>query len=257
MMTSNMTIKTITSATNYHIKAVVKLHDRKEREALQLFIIEGKRALSTAISDIALEALFTTEDQLATAQELTEDKKIILLPDHLMKKISTAMTPSGLLGVFTIPSEPAPHLITPGLVLADISDPGNMGTIIRTAAACKVSTVIIIDGCDPWSPKVVQSSAGTIAKLNIFRMSWEELLAQKKQLKLYALVVKDGESPQSIDKKYALLVIGNEARGISENALQTCEYTITIAMPGDTESLNAAVAGSIATYLTFALPIKK
>ena len=169
-----------------------------------------------------------------------------------MKKVSTTHTPSGILGVFTIPDEPAQDTLTPGLVLAKISDPGNMGTLIRTAAACNLKSVVLIEGCDPWSPKVLQAAVGTNATLQIFRWSWEELLQRKRELKLYGLVVRDGKPPLTLEASQALLVIGNEARGIEKEWLKDCDELITLPMPGSTESLNAAVAGSIAAYLTFA-----
>ena len=155
----------ITSATNPKTKNVVKLHSAKGRKEAQRCIIEGKRALST--TTLTIETLFCTEAQLLFAESLS--KNIILVPDSLMQKISTTKSPSGLLGIAHIPEPPNPNLFTPGLVLANITDPGNMGTLIRTAAACNITSVVIIDGCDPWSPKVVHASVGT--SVNLFRWS--------------------------------------------------------------------------------------
>lgn len=109
--------------------------------------------------------------------------------------------------------------------------------------------VIIVQGCDPWSPKVIQASAGTIALVSIIQCSWEELIAKKGSTKLCALVVKDGYKPEDLDLKKSLLVVGNEAQGLPEAWIGQCEQKMTIPMPGNTESLNAAVAGSIALYL--------
>ena len=234
----------ITSATNPRIKEVVKLHTAKGRSDANKCIIEGKRALST---NLTLDTLFCTEEHLDYAKTITN--KIIMVPDSLMQKISTLKSPSGLLGIFRIPENPPSHLLTPGLVLVNITDPGNMGTLIRTAAACNLQSVVIIEGCDPWSPKVLQSSAG--ASLNLFEWSWEELHTHKKDLQLIALVVTGGEDPSHIDPSRALILVGNEAHGIPQDWLEQCNKQITLPMPGGTESLNAAVAGSIALYLTF------
>lgn len=246
-----MTPKTITSATNPLIKNIARLHNAPERKKTNLCIIEGQRALSTALEKLTLDIVFCTEKMLPIAQELADEDQIILISAAIMKKISTATAPSGLLGVVHIPKPPSEKLLSPGLVLAQIYDPGNMGTLLRTAVACKLSSVVIVGGCDPWSPKVVQATAGTSAHLNIFNWTWEKLLSAKEDLTLYGLVVHDGKSPQEIDPKKALLVIGSEAQGIPQEWIAQCATLITLPMPGEAESLNAAVAGSIAAYLTF------
>lgn len=246
-----MTYKTITSATNPLIKSVVKLHHTRGRKAAKKCIIEGVRALSTVGEHLVLDLLFCTDTQFDYALTLANEDKIVVVPDTIMKKISTASTPSGLLGVFHIPPQPSDDLLAPGLVLAQISDPGNMGTLIRTAVACNLSSIVIVDGCDPWSPKVLQSSAGTSTHIQLFQWSWDKLISTKKDLLLYALVVKDGQPPHTIDAQKALLVVGNEAHGIPPEWLHQCDALVTLPMPGTAESLNAAVAGSITAYLTF------
>jgi RNA methyltransferase, TrmH family len=124
-----------------------------------------------------------------------------------------------------------------------------MGTLIRSCAAMNYKTVVCIKGTDPWSPKVVQASAGTIGMVNIFQVTWDELIQNKQNLNLCALVVSGGNKPQDIDLSNTLLVVGSEAHGIPDEWLGQCEQKLTLPMPGKTESLNAAVAGSIALYL--------
>lgn len=245
---------TITSPTNEAVKRVARLHTARERKEKQLFIVEGIRAIETVYkAGLTLTSLYTTKEMVEHAQTFVpETSSIILVTDPVIKKMSTTTTPSGLLGIFKIPKQPTMAL-TPGLVLAQISDPGNMGTLIRTAAACNIRSVVIVEGTDPWSPKVVQASAGTLALVTIFQWDWPTLLASKKSLKLYGLVVSGGNSITAIDSKNALIVVGNEARGIPSPWLADCDGLITLPMPGGTESLNAAVAGSIALYLTFGL----
>ncbi len=245
----------IHSAAHPDIKQIVRLHSAKERKRLQLCIIEGIRAITTALDGgLILEGLYCTEELLPSAHPLASETLITCISIPALHKISTATTPSGLLGVFQIPSQPPSNALTSGLVLADVADPGNMGTLIRTAAACGVRSVVVIEGTDPWSPKVLQASAGTCATLSLFQWSWSDLIEAKGDLLLYGLVVEGGGHPRSIDAARALLVVGNEARGIPNAWLETCDATITLPMPGNTESLNAAVAGSIALYLTFVLP---
>jgi TrmH family RNA methyltransferase len=243
--------KIITSTTNQRIQKIVRLHTVQGRKEQGLFLLEGERALRTASEKLLIQELYCTEQMSTAAHQIAQAHQITLLSDSVMKKISTATTPSGLLGIFAIPQEPPLEKLSPGIVLAQINDPGNMGTLIRTAAACRVTSIIIVEGCDPWSSKVLQATAGTFVDCRIFHLSWETLINAKRSLILYGLTVKQGNSPHTIDRAKALLVIGNEARGIPPEWLLQCDAQITLPMPGDTESLNAAVAGSIATYLTF------
>jgi TrmH family RNA methyltransferase len=245
-------IQTITSPTNPLIKSVVRLHKASEREETGLCIIEGEKTIKTALTSMTLEKLFCVAESYKSAEEIIDKARILLVSPEILKKMSASTTPSGMLGIFRIPSEPSADKLGPGVVLAQIQDPGNMGTLMRTASACGIKTVVIIEGADPWSSKVIQASAGTIALVQIFRWSWKDLMRFKKNLQLYALVVKGGEHPSKVDATHALLVVGNEARGIESSWLQDCEHTITLPMESSVESLNAAVAGSLALYLTFA-----
>ncbi len=245
-------MKTITSVQNDEIKRLVKLHDNSERAQAQQFIAQGLRTISTLINNKAeLIQLYALEETIHEAQDLAAENLITLVSDQVLKKISPSVNPSGLIAVFKIPQTPAAHLLTPGLVLAQISDPGNMGTLIRTCAAMNIKSVVLIEGVDPYNPKVVQASAGTIAHVNIFSWSWHELLEHKGKLKLHALIVDGGKKLATIDPKHALLIVGSEAHGLPQQWIEDCNDTITIAMPGNTESLNAAVAGSIALYEVF------
>lgn len=241
---------TITSRTNPLIKQIVKLHDAQHRAQEQLFIAEGLRVCSTLLdAGVSCTHLFYTKETQEQKISLRHLGESILVPSEVMEKISTSKSPSGILGVFNIPQESSKPLSAPGLVLAQIQDPGNMGTLIRTAAAVNVKSVVIIEGCDPWSPKVVQASAGTIGMVNIKQWSWEILKTQKGSLPLIALVINNGTSIKNTNLKNGLLIVGNEARGIPAEWLKDCEYRVTLPMPGGTESLNAAVAGSIALYM--------
>ncbi len=243
-------MKSITSRTNQEIKHVASLQAKKHRSEHSLFIAEGIRACSTLIAHGHIPAaLYVTERNLAQAQGITEDRLIVLVGNHVMEKISAATTPSGIVGLFSIPKPPAPDQLGSGLVLAHIADPGNTGTLMRTAAALNAKSIVLIEGADPWSPKVVQASAGTIGMLTIFQWSWQELLAHKGNKKLCALIVSGGKPPQEISWQDALLVVGSESHDIPQEGIDASDETVTLPMPGGAESLNAAVAGSIALYL--------
>lgn len=241
-------IKKITSATNNQIKEVCDLHHAKHRKECQQFIAEGLRIISTFIdSGWSPAILFATPEQLDTAQRLSPTSQLIEVPMSVMQKMSAAHSPSGLLGVFSIRKPKS--VIGAGIALAQIADPGNMGTLLRSAAAFGAQSAVIIEGCDPWSPKVIQASAGTIAQLDLYELTWQELLDNKGKIQLCALVVEGGKQPQEASLKNSLIVIGNEANGIPREWIEQCDLKVTLPMSGNTESLNAAIAGSIALYL--------
>lgn len=241
-------MKEISSLYNPEIKNIVRLHEPKARAEQKLCIIEGERAIITACEKLELKALYINPENIHDAKEICSEKLITVISAEIMAKISTQVTPSGFLGLFRIPSSKPFTDTKSGIVLAHINDPGNMGTLIRTAAACAIDTVIIIDGTDPWGPKAIQATAGTIAFVNIVKLTWPELITYKKDFALYALVVQNGEDIRSVKFTKHLLVIGNESTGIPQSWQTQCEKLITLPMPGKTESLNAAVAGSIALY---------
>lgn len=246
-------IKTITSRTNETVKLIAQLHSAKGREEQKQFIAEGARTCQTLVENgMELVQMYVTKEEFATVKEFTKNYFITLVEDHVMQKMSAAQNPSGILGVFKIPSQPSFSALDSGLVLANVTDPGNVGSLIRTCAALKIKNVIAIDGADIWSPKVVQASAGTLAQVHVYTPSWPVLLKWKKDIKLCALVVKGGKAPSELDFNKTLLVVGNEANGIPKEWLRDMNSYLTLPMPGNTESLNAAVAGSIALYMTFA-----
>lgn len=242
-------IKLISSADNALVKKALKYKEPRNRDQLQRCLVEGVRAVETFLSSsYTINRLYISQKNLGWAQQHCPQEAIVLVTDQLMQKLSSTVSPSGIIGLFDIP-EPHPlSELQSGLVLANIQDPGNMGTLIRTATALN-QCVVIIEGVNPYNPKVIQSSAGTIAHAKLFKMSWEELIGQKRDLQLAGLVVQGGLPIQQIDSQRSrLLVIGNEAHGLPDVWEQQCDEKITLPMPGNTESLNAAVAGSIALY---------
>ncbi|MFT6765430.1 MAG: TrmH family RNA methyltransferase [Alteromonas naphthalenivorans] len=240
-------MKNILSVQNEQIKNIVKLHTSKGRKEQEQFLAEGQRALeSFANAKWQPANLFATKKMAEIAYGIFDEEPIVV-SEQVMKKMSTATTPSGILAVFSHPQTTAQ--LTSGLVLSEISDPGNMGALIRSAIAFGSKSIVIVDGCDPYSPKVIQSSAGVIAQANIIRWSWKKLIENKGDFKLCALVVSGGKAPDKINKNDLLLVVGNEAHGLLETQISDCDSQLTLPISKNTESLNAAIAGSIALYL--------
>lgn len=253
-------MNSINSRKHDDIKLVNALHQADKRREHGLFIAEGIRVIQTLISSkIKLKQLYIlqerSQDVIDTLKKLCADhgyneQFLTTITQSVLEKISCTKSPSGVLGVFFIPTPQTLKNLSHGIVLANISSPGNMGTIIRSAAAFAANCVVIVDGTDVWGPKVVQASAGTLGMIPIIESSWQELIEAKKDLSLCALVVSGGQSPSTINKNQSLIVVGNEAHGLPKEWANQCEKQITIAMPGKTESLNAALAASIALYAT-------
>lgn len=238
----------IESIDNSLVKEISKLKDKKNRNINQLFIAEGERVIKTF-----LEAGFEPQYYFCVEEENKLWSKAIITSQKVINKMSSLASPSGHIAVFKIPIY-TDKIISSGIVAAQINDPGNLGTLLRSTAAFGYKTAVLVESCDPWSPKVVQSSAGALTKLNLVILSWPDLInnCQQQNIKLIGLVV---DSDKFIDnlvyvklKKY-LLVIGNEANGIPKTWLKNCAELVTIPMKNDIESLNAAVAGSIALFI--------
>lgn len=243
-------MKTINSRQNPHIKALTALKKPAGRRAQGKFIVEGLRACH-AIVEAGWQpiGLYVEQEMLENAKKLFPDGEITLISKPVMEKLTQATSPSGILGIFKLPKKPKLEKLGSGIVLAEMADPGNMGTLIRTCAAMGFKSVVVIGGVDPWSHKVVQASAGTIAQVVIFSWSWEKLLKNKADTQLVALVARDGQKPESITGDKTLLMVGNEAHGLPKEWISVCDKKVTLPMSGKAESLNAAVAGSVALYL--------
>jgi TrmH family RNA methyltransferase len=162
-----------------------------------------------------------------------------------MEKISTQSTPSGVLALLTIPNFKVPDQRNSVLAIDGIRDPGNLGTLIRTADWFGVQEVWCSSDCaDIYNPKTVQASMGSLFRVGIHQLALAESLASDTR-KSYAAVL-NGETVIPINKNEAvILVIGSESHGISPAVLEQTAYKISIPGIGKTESLNAAVAGGI------------
>lgn len=243
-------MKNITSLDNPLIKQVASLTTPKGRSSHGLFIAEGLRTCQTlAKSPLALSSFFVTMQTLTQAEAFVPKENLIVVSDKIMHKIAPTKTPSGFLGVFYMPTHKTPERFAPGLVLYNISDPGNMGTLIRSAVAFDRPQIILVGGADPWNPKTIQASAGTIGYASVIEIDWNRLKNSPNHPPLCALVAHDGEKTDQVSPQ-DLIVVGGEAHGIPPEIVATCDKHVTLQMPGHAESLNAAVAGSIALYLS-------
>ncbi|MBV8661385.1 MAG: RNA methyltransferase [Candidatus Dependentiae bacterium] len=241
-------MKYINSIQNEQVKHVVNLQNKCYRQEHRQFVVEGTRACSQLCKKYKPVIIYMTEDYYKSHDFIKFEEIIVGVSEAVIQKMSTTKNPSGICAIFNIPAEKPLPQAGPGIVLLEVSDPGNLGTLIRTAAAMNIKEIILVGGVDPYNSKVIQSTAGCLATVNLYQTTFEQLLTQT-QLQLCALVVQGGATPDSINLKNKFLVIGNEAHGLSPQQIQACQEKMTIPMPGHAESLNAAIAGAIGLYL--------
>jgi TrmH family RNA methyltransferase len=234
----------ITSTDNPLVKRLAALRDTGGRQDAGVFVVEGRRAIDGLLTAGWTPELVLVREDLACP---TGWPAVQLVGERVAGRISSAATPSGYVAVFPIPVGADVDPAVGGLVLAGVADPGNVGTLIRTAAAFAVPQVVVAGGADPFGPKVVQASAGALAAVRLHRFAGPEALAGGAPL--CALVPRGGVGPELLPAGARWLVVGGEADGIPAAWLAACAERLTLPMPGAAvESLNAAVAGAVAMY---------
>ena len=236
-----------------HTKYIQTLHHKKFRDQFGVFIAEGSKVVTELLQtrEFVCKQLFAVEDWLAQNEKQLQQFagfEIFAVKDFEMQKISMQAAPSNVLAVFKQKDAAVQGNINNKITLAldTIQDPGNFGTIIRTADWFGVQNIICSNGCaDMYNPKVVQSTMGSLARVNIFYTNLADWLLQNNAVKKYAASLDGTHLPQLKKTKEAIIIIGNEGRGISDVVLNLANEKITIPKIGEAESLNAAVATGI------------
>ncbi len=233
------------SVSNAKIKEIKKLGQKKYRDHERLFLVEGEHLVLEAHKTSYLQELLLKENAKLELPVPTN-----YLTDNVIKFISNLETPAPIMGLCTIPKgEIKGERI---LILEDIQDPGNLGTIIRSAVAFNVDTIILsTNTVDAYSPKVVRASQGMLFYINIVRTDIEKAIENLKlsNYKIYGTKVDNGKLLKALAKveKFAI-IMGNEGSGVSLNLLKLCDEYVYIPMNKACESLNVAVATSIILY---------
>ena len=250
------------SARNPRVQRLGRLARRRgERVEQRALLVEGPVLVETAL-DAGADVLELYVDEAALAdpavtalvQRLDEIADVWSLPPGVLDRVGDAATSQGVAAVaaWNDGAWPTPDRVPFVLVLADVADPGNAGTLIRTAVAAGAGAVVVAGGVDPTSPKVVRSSAGALFSVDVVRA--ESVLEAASRLAAdgyltVGTVVDGAEAYDTVDLTGPVaVVLGNEAHGLSADVAAGLGRLVTIPMAGPTESLNVAMAGTVVCF---------
>lgn len=254
-------IENLISKENKKIKQIKALDTKKNREKLGCFLVEGKRMVSEAveyvpdrISYIVISETFHLENNNWVKGIDEMGISVYTIKDNVFRSVSNTVNPQGIAAVIKIKDveKPKSEYMKRVLILDGVSEPGNVGTIIRTAEAAGIDAIYLMKGCaDVLNPKVVRSTMGSLFRVPIIQgCSIEDL----KELKNngFEIIVSSLDDSVNINEynttKKPAIVIGSEASGVHADVLAISDVKVHIPMQGRVESLNAAVAAGILMY---------
>ena len=236
--------------TNNEIKLIKKLKDKKYRKSEGLFLVEGSKICEEVLhSDYEIKYTITCNEF-----KYNDYPNVCVVDYEVIKSISTIDTPQDIICVVRIPNVELSMPKGNSLILDGLQDPGNIGTLIRSAMAFNFNDIYFIDCPDIYSEKVVRSSMGGIFKVNAHIVEREDIIAHKRDI--CEILLSTTLNGQELGKKYLPsgrigVIIGNEGNGVSNQLISACDKAVTLPMTDKVESLNAGVAGSIIMYEIF------
>lgn len=251
----------ITSAQNNHIKQVNALKKNKERKKTGLFCVEGIKMFNEIPDEWDIDNIYVSEafsnNHLDSIKKEEYRYKVNIVKDNLFKQISDTKTPQGIIATVRQKKYQVGDLLEKDdpfmLIIEDLQDPGNLGTIIRTADAAGVDGIILSKNTvDLYNPKVVRATMASIFHIPIVMdVDLISTINELKQSGIQTLAahLKGKKYPYSVDlTKATAILIGNEGNGLSDEVAQSSDEYVRIPMLGGAESLNAAIASSILVY---------
>ena len=251
----------LTGLQNPVVKAAAELKQKKYRTQNGLYLAEGLRTAEEAVAYKAVETLFYVATDDDRTMRLLEDAamqniKLVCVNENVMKKISDTETPQGIIAVCKMRQPKLETLLAGGkmlLVLDRVGDPGNIGTMLRTADAAGIGGLVLLKGCaDIYAPKTVRSSMGSLFHIPVLSgVSEQEFVSAAKKAGYDILVTcldgADNLYKADLSGRIAF-VMGNEAGGVSETLLEKADKRVYIPMAGRAESLNVAMAAGIVMF---------
>ena len=238
----------IRSSRNPRLVEIARLHRSRERKDSGRTLIEGPHLLADAYaSGVIVDVVVALEGDSVSRELAGRHRTQVLLVDEAgLGRVAGTTSPRGPVGVIEVP-EGAQLRSDALLVSWGVSDPGNVGTLIRTAAAFGWGFAYAEGTADPWSPKVLRSGAGSQFGVDITAVTRMEEISDAGYETL-ALVVEGGVDLEAVPLARPAVIVGEEAAGLSPELVDQCDAAVTIDMPGGTESLNAAVAAGIVVH---------
>lgn len=235
----------ITSLNNPTIKEISKLKNKKYRDLTNTYLVEGDHLVEEAYKNNLLTKIILLEDTICNY-----DIEKIYVTKEVMKKLTELDTPNKIIGIVK-KNTPLP-IGNKILILDNIQDPGNLGTIIRSSVAFDIDTIVLSPNTvDIYNPKVIRSTQGMIFYTNIITLELKEFINEikTKNYTIFGTDVRNGKNIKEITlpEKFAL-VLGNEGQGVSKEIESLCDDNIYIKMSSKCESLNVSVATSILLY---------
>ena len=246
----------ITSRTNPLICEIAKLSDKKYRDENKLFIFEGKKLLDEAVSaNVDIKYIFYTEDNCDFFENKLLNICKNIISESVYAKITEEKSPEGILCVAKYLDNSNKNVkiynynnYSKIFILSSIRDPGNLGTIIRTARAFGIEELILSSDCaDIYNSKTIRASMGALfrQKIIICEDLIETIQILKSNYKIYAAVIENAEDIRNIEFNNTCFVLGNEGHGLSDDIINICDHRITIPMAGGMESLNVSAAAAV------------
>ena len=234
----------ITSASNNTIKALIKLKQKKYRDETGYYLVEGEHLVEEAMKAKQVECLISTKD-------ITSDLPIIVVSNEVMSKLSFTKSPQSIMAKCKIKKEKKLIDGKRYLILDDLQDAGNIGTLIRTALAFSIDQVILSNNCvDLYNDKLLRSMQGANFHISCIYDDLKTVIStlKKNNVKIIGSALENGQDIKQIkiSEKMAFIV-GNEGNGMNKDILQECDYVGYIPI-NTIESLNVAIAGSIMMY---------
>ena len=202
---------------------------------------------SALAAAVVPEIVFALVEDALTRRAADAGSEVALVSEAVMAKLAATESPRGPVGVVRVPSA-RPIAPVDTIILCGIQDPGNAGTLVRSAAAFGFQVVATGETVDMWAPKVVRSAAGTHFVTNIVTGATASQVASAGIVLVALVAAEDDRAEPGAEDRPIGLMVGNEARGLSKGERSAARATLTVPMAPDVESLNAAVAGSIAMF---------